>query len=424
MATVFKKLIAVLMLLLLAGPSPLSAQSFNYGFKHLTTDQGLSHDNVYYITKDKQGFVWLGTMNGLNRYDGVRVVSFLHQPNDTTSLQHNFITGLECDKDGYIWVASDAGICRYNPHTEQFRILNFPDDGNLTRAYTATTSDERIFITRNHNLYELDARNFMAKKVADLGFDKGELRVFPAANGNLWIISSTALYFVDTKLFKLDYVMGRDDVHPTATPGVMTVYTDPNGKSWIGTWEAGLMSYNDQTKKTTSVAPRISFIVSIKADIDFAKNGLLWMSAGYAGLGQYNVNTGRFMDIPQNIQQPWSHNGSRVHTFYRDSLNGILWMGTEYGIEKYDHNTEHFARKMLPSSGAVGQFPSVNAVIKDKTDTSGRTWWISSWVSGFFKWNRHTDEITNYNSKLHSLEIFDLQQDDDGNIWIAEWRGV
>lgn len=423
MATVLKKIL--LAVLTLCAAYPLAAQSFDYGFKHITTDNGLTHDNIYAITKDRQGFMWFGTMNGLNRYDGFQVRAFTNEVNDSTSLQHNFITTLICDDDGYVWVGSEGGVCRYNPHTEQFQILNFPGKPETTRAHITRTNSGRIFINRNRNLYELDARRFSVRIVKKLPADASHARVFPAANDNLWILIATALYLYNTSDGSMEYVMGRDDAHPTATPGVMNAYTDQLGQTWIGTWEAGLYMYSGQQKQAVKMNfDLLPFIVTISADVNFASNNLLWMSAGYSGLLQLNVKTGRVIDMPKNIQQPWSHNGGRVHTFFRDTVNSILWLGTEFGLEKYDPNTEHFARKMLPSTGAIGQFPSVNAVIQDKTDTSGKTWWIAAWLGGFHKWNRSTNEITSYSNKLHHSEIFDLEQDDDGNIWIAEWKSL
>lgn len=423
MATVLKNLlIAVLML---AAACPLSAQSFDYGFKHLTTDQGLSHDNIHCITKDKQGFMWFGTMNGLNRFDGVHFRNYTNRAGDSTSLIHNYVTTVICDDDGYLWIGTGEGICRYDPYKEEFRRLEFPGgkaDAPLSQVMRATNG--RIFATRNRTLYEIDAKKFTVRIIKKLGPDSEHTRLFPARDGQIWVLQRMALYLCNTKNFDLEYIMGVDDAHRTATPGVLYVYTDPIGKTWIGTWEAGLYYLDEKTRRPVSFPGSVPFIVSIIADLNYSQNHLLWMSAGYAGLLQLDVQTGRIIDMPKNIQQPWSHNGGRINTFYADSATDILWLGSDFGIEKYDPGTEHFARKVLPATGAVGQFPAVNAVIKDKTDTSGRTWWISSWVGGFFKWNRATDELTSYSHKLRTSEIFDLQQDDDGNIWIAEWRGV
>src|SRR4028119_2066497 len=79
-----------------------TAQSFDYGFKHLTTDNGLSHDLIHSIVKDKQGFMWFGTLNGLNRFDGFQFKVFKHIRNDTSSIPHNTIVNLACDTAGYL----------------------------------------------------------------------------------------------------------------------------------------------------------------------------------------------------------------------------------------------------------------------------------------------------------------------------------
>lgn len=423
MLTAVKKFVTAIFIFL-AGCGLLSAQSFDYGFKHLTTDNGLSHDNIHSITRDKQGFLWFGTMNGLNRFDGLQFRTFGNQANDTTSLINNFITTTVCDADGYLWIGTGNGVCRYDPHTEKFRELKFaakPDD-NVANVVSAT--DGRIFISQNSAIYLLEPRGFKVKLMTKLPVEPRMVRLFTAPEGNLWVMLTGALYLFNPNTGSLEYAMGKDDAHPREKLSVMYVYMDPKNETWIGTWDGGLFRYDKALKKCVNVTAHLPFIICIAADLNYAENNLLWMSGGYAGLLQYNVKTGQVIDMPKNVQQPWSHNGSRIHMFYRDTANGILWIGSEFGIEKYDPNTEHFARKMLPATGVVGQFPAVNAVIQDKTDTSGRTWWISCWVGGFYKWNRVTDELTNFSQKLHSAEIFDLEQDNDGNIWIAEWRGV
>jgi ligand-binding sensor domain-containing protein/signal transduction histidine kinase len=410
--------------MLLAGCGPLSAQSFDYGFKHLTTDNGLSHDNIHSITRDHQGFLWFGTMNGLNRFDGMQFRNFSNKAGDTTSLLHNYITGTVCDSDGYIWVSTGNGICRYDPHTERFRELKLPEKPENNIAQLARASDGKIFAFHGWGLYYVDTRSFTVTLLIKMPPDSELARIFTGPRGTIWLITKQALYRYDPKTTALEYITGKDEAHLAAKTGVMYVYTDPMEQTWIGTWESGLFRFDEQTRQCVNVSLKTPFIVSITADPHYAENHLLWMSAGYSGLLQYNVKTGNVIDMPKNVQQPWSHNGARVHVFYRDTTNSILWLGTEFGIEKYDPNTEHFARKVLPSNGAVGQFPSVNTVIRDKTDTSGHTWWISCWVGGLYKWDRTTDELTSYSHKLHTAEIFDLEQDNDGNIWIAEWRGV
>jgi signal transduction histidine kinase/ligand-binding sensor domain-containing protein len=412
----------MLLLAVLPGTARLCAQSFDYGFKHLTTDQGLSHDNVHYITKDERGFMWFGTMNGLNRFDGLQFKVYKHKQDDTTSIPGNFITSIAAE-GGYLWVATTAGVCRYNPSTDKFTRLTFPDTPGIDVSQLIRTSTGKIFIARNHNIYELDIATLKPRKVQKFMDTYQDFLLFAGPDGNVWVRVSAALYLFNASTYELKYIQGVDHKH-TERPSIMTAYTDPNGQTWVGSWEGGLLKYNESTGKCEQVSQSIPFLVSIGADVKYEENNLLWASGGYSGLNLYDVKTGRVIDLPKNIQQPWSHNGGRIHVYYRDTANGILWIGTEYGIEKYDQTTEYFARKVLPSTGEIGQFPSVNAVIRDKTDPSGRTWWIAAWVGGFHKWDRYHNTLTSYSHKLHTPEIFDAEQDDEGNIWIAEWRGV
>ena len=80
------------------------AQRFNFSFEQFTTDNGLSHESVLSITKDKDGFMWLGTANGLNRFDGVSFKVFLNNPNNEQSIPGNYIAGTTLDKKGFLWV--------------------------------------------------------------------------------------------------------------------------------------------------------------------------------------------------------------------------------------------------------------------------------------------------------------------------------
>src|SRR5678815_3595588 len=91
-----------------------NAQRFNFSFEQFTTDNGLSHESVISITKDVDGFLWIGTANGLNRFDGISFKIFRSEPNNEQSIPANYIAGITLDKKGYLWVATNNGLCRIN----------------------------------------------------------------------------------------------------------------------------------------------------------------------------------------------------------------------------------------------------------------------------------------------------------------------
>ena len=122
--------LVLILLWALGGPTPVSAQGSLLKFDHLTVDQGLSHNNVYAIVQDRRGFLWFGTEDGLNRYDGYTVEVFTHDPQDSTSLSHNWIWSLYEDHAGTLWVGTyGGGLCRFDRPTETFTCYRHdPDD--------------------------------------------------------------------------------------------------------------------------------------------------------------------------------------------------------------------------------------------------------------------------------------------------------
>src|SRR5690606_11954508 len=106
--------LALLVAVLVTGYSAL-AQPSQSAFLHYTSDDGLSHDHVTDIVKDQLGFLWVATVNGLNRYDGRSFKIFRHDPSNINSLPHNYIRAISLAPDGYLWIATMSGLCKLDP---------------------------------------------------------------------------------------------------------------------------------------------------------------------------------------------------------------------------------------------------------------------------------------------------------------------
>src|SRR5574343_192477 len=105
--------VLVLLSLFWTGATLALAAPLSLRFEHLGVEQGLTQETVTAILQDKQGYLWLGTQAGLNRYDGYRITAFKNTPNDSASLQDNYIQALYEDAQGAIWVGSRGGLDRY-----------------------------------------------------------------------------------------------------------------------------------------------------------------------------------------------------------------------------------------------------------------------------------------------------------------------
>ena len=109
---------------------PILAEGKSFYFRHYRNDNGLSNNTVMACIQDRRGFIWFGTKEGLNRFDGSQFRIFLHSPSDKNCIINNFVTSLCEDADGWIWVGTAKGICYYSPDNDYFGSIN--EEINLT----------------------------------------------------------------------------------------------------------------------------------------------------------------------------------------------------------------------------------------------------------------------------------------------------
>ncbi|MCB0293426.1 MAG: histidine kinase, partial [Calditrichaeota bacterium] len=120
----------ILILLGLAGrPVGAWAQSGNIRFDRISIEDGLSQSTIYAILQDRQGFMWFGTQDGLNKFDGYRFTVYKNDPDDLTTIADNFIRAIYEDHDGNLWIGTNGGLNRFDPNTETFtRFQHDPND--------------------------------------------------------------------------------------------------------------------------------------------------------------------------------------------------------------------------------------------------------------------------------------------------------
>src|SRR5690606_10003298 len=166
----------------------------SYYFKHYQVEDGLSNNAVFSSLQDHRGFLWFGTLDGLNRFDGYQFRVFRHDTEDSTSIGNNNIQCLSEDQNHNIWVGTTEGMFIYDPLKEEFRRF----------------------------------KGSRSMEISDLRFDK---------KGNLWFIADMSLHLYDpqTKLLK---VYNRKDFFDA-----VTIYIDENSEIWIGTVNGEIKRY-------------------------------------------------------------------------------------------------------------------------------------------------------------------------------------
>ncbi|MCW5920753.1 MAG: histidine kinase [Saprospiraceae bacterium] len=398
---------------------------------HLTTEQGLSQDFVGAIAQDDEGFIWFGTHDGLTRYDGRRCTVFRAQANDSTSIPDNRVTGLTSDGRGRLWVTTMKGICYYLPATKRFRRVPIPSPTapNKTQEhYFSNISFDKDGTGWTHTdsfLVRLDGHTFRAEFFRIPCRTKSESQVFVDSKGRVWvtIVGQHLLRFDPiTRLFT--YVRGLDKPDGP-NPWPMWIQEDSGGKIWHSDWDQAFFTYDEQQQRFVNLPDSAGIATVFVLEERPHAPPLIWAGGGNHGLWRLNCADMRRTEFPKNPRDPYSHNNTRTYSLYRDPKTGIIWIGTELGVEYYDPNGIKFGRVLLPEKPGQSQFYSITGMMPDPSVHD--RYWVSVWGVGLFEWNRsdNTFNLFEYNNRgVFSNEIFDMARDAEGNLWYATWKGV
>lgn len=140
-----------LLLVMLLTASTFMLFSQNYRINHYSIKEGLSQSVIYCLYQDSRGFIWVGTQDGLNRFDGYSFVKFKHNPSDTTSISESWIYSITEDKDGNLWIGTRGGLCRYDFNNNRFtRYPHKPDyenDPYRDNVYGCVVADDGSIYT-------------------------------------------------------------------------------------------------------------------------------------------------------------------------------------------------------------------------------------------------------------------------------------
>ncbi|MFH0991290.1 MAG: two-component regulator propeller domain-containing protein [bacterium] len=394
--------------------TPSRAQDFV--FNHVTAANGLSENSVYAILKDREGFMWIGTQGGLNRYDGERCKAYKHIHNDSLSLSDNFIISLAEDSSGYIWVGTRHGLNRFDKKTQTFRHFFFEDIAinsfhQRIHQVICMPSGEVYFSTDNHCyvLYSFDDyqihQSLLSDSVSCIAYDKNECIIVSKGN---------ALYVVSQKAVESHYTL------PVFSK-IISILPDGN-TYWLGT-DSGLWSFNRQIKQFTKTALKHNNNVSINALCKDGK-GRIWLATN-KGVSILQAN-GETIHLREDPQHPDGLSSDKVLTFYNDQ-SGLLWIGTLYGdVNIYDTYAEAF-RTMNKN------IMQNNAMVWSILEDHNTTLWVGS-SKGLFMMHcsKNTRRKANYpgdtscitasqfhHPQLDDKRITSLIEDRTGQLWIG-----
>jgi ligand-binding sensor domain-containing protein len=423
--------------ILFAALTCLPVLSQNIRFDHLTNENGLSQNSVNYILQDRRGFIWIGTADGLNRYDGVNFRVYRHNAYDSNSLSTNTVIKMHEDKLGYIWVATYmGGLSRYDPGKDNFTVFRHNDNDTNSISFDQVASicedkDSNLWILTNTGFDKYDRKNnkFIHLFKRNTGnpicvvlIDKNDNLSIGFINREVMVykIQGNALQFQE-KFIPL----------PEKKKAVFNgIYQSSDGIYWFITAGQGLIGYDKEKKKSfqfihSNNSKSISYnnLTSITED----KEGNLWIGTWNNGLDKFDRKRGLFTNYKHDPVNKYSLSNNSVYSVFIDK-NNILWISTYGdGVDKYDVYKNKFCQILYSTIPGKGlNDPWVFPVSEDKT---GRLW-VGTLYGGINIYDRNTNKyphnfflgpksITQKSYILRSIE-----QDLSGNIYAGDMYGL
>ncbi len=322
-------------------PVYIVAQSGDIIFTHETKENGLSSTRVNAILKDKNGFYWVNTVNGLQQLDGHRVVKFRHNPADSTSLPNNEMGFIIMeDNKGQVWFHTESGLCVYQPYRRNFKKINFKKPGEESFPITSFFQDSHGLIWMSvpgDNLYVLDTvkNSFTVYTSVWPEFPNKILSIVEDKyNGYYWLNTENGLAVYDTKK--------REYYHQNNNPGGLQcffssaifsrpdfIYKDNNDILWIHKKINGAGSvinrFDIRNNELITVQNKGNAFGSFFTDA----SGTTWAYGN--SLARYDKKENRFIEIPKKRESLYGIDFNEIQNMYEDDENNIFIM-TDMGL--------------------------------------------------------------------------------------------
>jgi ligand-binding sensor domain-containing protein/HPt (histidine-containing phosphotransfer) domain-containing protein len=432
--------------------SPLYAQYLDIEFEHISTEQGLSEGSIYAILQDDKGFLWFGTKDGLNKYDGYNFVYYKSNPSDSTSLSDNHVYSIIQDSRGIMWIGTFSGLNKFDHFKEKFtRFLHDPNDPNSlseNRVRTLYEDNEGlIWIGTDDGLNSFNPSDSKYPENNSPQFfhyypepgnenslgDKKIVCIYEDRSENLWIGTKNGGLNIFDRQNKKFRNLKHDPLNPTSLSSneIVTIYEDNSGTLWVGTGNGLNEAVISQDKGDISGIKFIRYksdpenpnslssndIRSILED----QSGFLWIGTKGGGINILERNKKRFSHFENDPKKANSLSDNRIQPIYEDR-SGLIWVGTKGGgLNKINLNKEKFEqfRNDPENSNSLSE-NQVYAMYEDKEGMI----WIGT-EGGLNKFDMSENTVTHFShdkDKLNSLSndrIWAICEGKNNKLWLG-----
>ncbi|MEP6683729.1 MAG: two-component regulator propeller domain-containing protein [Parafilimonas sp.] len=427
--------------LLLILPAITFAQKRQLEFDHFRTNSGLSQSNVLCILQDSKGFMWFGTREGLNKYDGYKFTVYKNDPKNKNSIGGNFISSIIESRDGNLWIATrGGGLCKYD--TEKDLFINYKHEENNANSISgngvnAVFEDEKGNIWAGTEDAGISILHTATGKFEHFPHNKNDANslsddyvrvIVQDAEKNIWIgTANGGLNLFNSKQNNFTHFQ-HDDKDNTSLSynDVYGIFEDSKHRLWIGTNGGGLDLFDKTTEKfiqfkadpnNPNSLPN-NQVYTIGEDSDHN----LWIGTENGGMCVFNPQQKTFTTYQHDDLDNTSIGSNSIYAICRDN-KGNMWMGSFTGGIDFlnaDNKFEHFKHNSVPGS------LSSNLVLCIYED-SKQNIWVGTDGGGLNLFNKQTSSFTHYihqngnNNSICGNYVLNVHEASNGDMWIGTW---
>ncbi len=379
-------MIALLILFLLSNTlldAETTQSTDNYLFRQITIKEGLSQSSILAILQDQEGFMWFGTGNGLNKFDGYNFTVYINDPYDSTSISDNEIASIYEDSEGYIWIGTIKGILnKFDRTTETFKHFNLDYNKNFKSVLKESYTSYPVTFVRNNDysvtsisedkngnlwvgtwgngLFRFNKKTNKTEHFYNDPTDPNSLsynrvsKLITDKDGIIWIGTfggGLNKLVHDKNTDRYDFFRYEESISDISLSSndIITVFEDNESNIWIGTYNGGLNKLDKSQKKLPD--DKTKFVRYFKKDTNSTNSIMtiieneedLWLGTLGAGLISFNPGTNSYMIFKHDPLNDNSLPDNEVVALGKD-VSGIIWIGTSLGrgVTKLQTNKRKF----------------------------------------------------------------------------------
>ena len=406
----------------------------NLRFGRLSVEKGLSQSTVYCTYQDSQGYIWVGTEDGLNKYDGYTFDIYKFDPTDSTTLSNNIVRCIFEDKQNNLWIGTDNGLNKLNPSNGSFiRYQNIPGN-NFTLSsniITSITQDNKngIWIGTNNGLNKLDlgSGSFSSFKSIDgntNSLSSNFISVVYFFNNKLWVgTASNGLnqFDIETHLSKR---ISSTSENSLSENEVSCISSDKKGNLWVGTLNGGVNIISSNGKIS-----RFNMSNGLSSNSVFAIHednfGTIWFGTFGGGLDALNLLTNKITNYHRESQNSESISSNKIYHLFEDNA-GTIWISTANGLSFYNRTIAKFTTLKINDNGDAVSNNSIFSICEDRQGNV----WTGSLGSGLNVFSRNENRFVNEkfpslsNPLLRFSNVFSITVDKNDIVWIGTSDGL